>query len=234
MSENPWRYFRSISDKFIRRVRSGEGKAFSPDGVADFSPEPLGWYVQVPNMYPEITEDQAVAILGGKRPWEEKKVELNPWRYFRRVGDNYVRRVREGDRGSVFYRSGGRIESGDLAWYLAQKDYTEITESEAIDILGGRPWEPAITLEPDPQPATPTADPSPPVPSSAFSVQIGGDHYKDLPIQPIEYCQRNGLGAVESFVVKYVTRWRTKGGVEDLRKAIHLLEMLIEMEAKHA
>ena len=159
----------------------------------------------------------------------------NPWRYFRRVGDDAIRRVRQGECGTIFYRGGGQSLGDYLPWYLEQrKDHVEITESEAVDILGGRPWEPAITLEPDPQPATPTADPSPPVPSSAFSVQIGGDHYKDLPIQPIEYCQRNGLGAVESFVVKYVTRWRTKGGVEDLRKAIHLLEMLIEMEAKHA
>lgn len=61
--------------------------------------------------------------------------------------------------------------------------------------------------------------------------QIGGDHYKGCPIQPVEYCHRNGLGCCESAVVKYVTRWRSKNGIEDLRKAIHYLELLIEMEA---
>lgn len=97
------------------------------------------------------------------------------------------------------------------------------TKAEAAAILGDRPWEtqsPATSVQPAPVP-------------TAFAKQIGGDHYKHLPIQPIEYCQRNGLGAVESFVVKYVTRWKNKGGIEDLRKAIHLLEMLVEMEKSH-
>ena len=65
---------------------------------------------------------------------------------------------------------------------------------------------------------------------SAFDTQEGGDHYSKLAIQPIEYCQRNELGTCESFVVKYVTRWKDKGGVQDLRKARHVLDLLIEME----
>ena len=59
--------------------------------------------------------------------------------------------------------------------------------------------------------------------------QVGGDHYK-LPIQPVEYCQRNGLNCCESNAIKYITRHKAKGGKEDLEKAIHYLEMLIEME----
>ena len=59
--------------------------------------------------------------------------------------------------------------------------------------------------------------------------QEGGTHYKDMPIQPIEYIHRNGLGFIEGCVIKYVTRWKSKGGVEDLRKAIHYLDMLIEL-----
>jgi hypothetical protein len=66
--------------------------------------------------------------------------------------------------------------------------------------------------------------------ASPMAVQIGGDHYKKYAIQPAEYALRNGLGFVEANVVKYTTRWRNKGGVEDLRKAIHYLEMLIEFE----
>lgn len=61
---------------------------------------------------------------------------------------------------------------------------------------------------------------------SADNRQVGGAHYKDLPIQPTEYIQRNGLAWCEGNVVKYVTRHRTKGGVEDINKAIHYLELL--------
>lgn len=67
-----------------------------------------------------------------------------------------------------------------------------------------------------------------PYPPRALDVQEGGDHYKALAIQPVEYIQRNGLGFCEGNVVKYVTRWRTKNGVEDLRKARHYIDLLIE------
>jgi len=59
--------------------------------------------------------------------------------------------------------------------------------------------------------------------------QVGGDHYK-TGIQPVVYNQVNNLGFCEGNVVKYVTRHQRKGGVEDLKKAIHYLEMLIEIE----
>lgn len=61
--------------------------------------------------------------------------------------------------------------------------------------------------------------------------QVGGSHYKDMAIQPVEYIHRNGLGFIEGCVVKYVSRWRVKGGVEDLRKARHFIDLLIELEA---
>ena len=67
---------------------------------------------------------------------------------------------------------------------------------------------------------------------SALEQQEGGSHYKDLPIQPVEYCHRNGLGFCESSVIKYVTRWRSKNGLDDLRKARHFIDLLIEMESK--
>lgn len=66
----------------------------------------------------------------------------------------------------------------------------------------------------------------------ATTKQEGGDHYKKLKIQPMEYCHANGLGACETNVVKYVTRWRDKGGLGDIRKAIHCLELLIHYETK--
>lgn len=60
--------------------------------------------------------------------------------------------------------------------------------------------------------------------------QVGGDWYKNLAIQPIEYCQKNNLNMAESGVVKYVTRHKYKGGEEDIHKAIHLLEILLDIE----
>lgn len=67
--------------------------------------------------------------------------------------------------------------------------------------------------------------------TSALSVQVAGGHYKDLKIQPVEYIHANGLPFMEGSVVKYVTRWRNKGGLDDLKKARHFLDMLIELEA---
>ena len=68
-----------------------------------------------------------------------------------------------------------------------------------------------------------------PTTSSSFGTQVGGTHYQHLAIQPNEYITKNNLGWNEANVVKYITRWRSKGGVEDLRKARHYLDMLIEM-----
>jgi hypothetical protein len=61
-------------------------------------------------------------------------------------------------------------------------------------------------------------------------MQIGGDHYANKKIQPIEYIMANDLNFCEGNVVKYITRWREKGGVESLRKIKHYVDFLIEEE----
>ena len=55
---------------------------------------------------------------------------------------------------------------------------------------------------------------------SALDTQIGGGHYKTKGIQPVEYIFANDLNFFEGNIVKYITRWRDKGGVEDLSKVI--------------
>ena len=65
---------------------------------------------------------------------------------------------------------------------------------------------------------------------SALKEQEGGSHYKNFAIQPVEYIHHNGLGYIEGNVVKYVTRHRSKGQAADIRKAIHYLELILEME----
>ena len=65
---------------------------------------------------------------------------------------------------------------------------------------------------------------------SALNTQIGGSHYKNLPIQPVEFIERNNLGFCAGNVIKYVCRYKNKNGIEDLKKAKHYLELLIEIE----
>lgn len=64
----------------------------------------------------------------------------------------------------------------------------------------------------------------------ALATQVGGGHYKSMAIQPFEYIHKNGIGFAEGCAIKYLSRWRAKGGVEDLRKARHFIDLLIEME----
>jgi len=68
------------------------------------------------------------------------------------------------------------------------------------------------------------------LPYTPLDRQVDGNHYTNMAIQPAEYILANELGFAEGNVVKYVSRWRNKGGVTDLEKAKHYLEMLI---AKH-
>lgn len=63
-----------------------------------------------------------------------------------------------------------------------------------------------------------------------LNVQVGGGHYKDLKIQPIEYIHANNLGYCEANVVKYISRWRSKGGLQDLEKVKHYVDLLIKLE----
>ena len=64
----------------------------------------------------------------------------------------------------------------------------------------------------------------------ATDTQIGGNHYTKLAIQPMHYSMENRLDALQHTVIKYVTRFRDKNGIEDLEKAKHCIDMLIEFE----
>ena len=63
----------------------------------------------------------------------------------------------------------------------------------------------------------------------SLDVQVGGSHYKDMVIQPAEYCEYNKIPALEAGVIKYVSRHMDKNGVQDLNKAKDLIDMIIEM-----
>lgn len=67
---------------------------------------------------------------------------------------------------------------------------------------------------------------------SAMDTQVGGGHYKNMNIQPMEYSMANGLDACQHTAIKYISRFRQKGGIQDLEKAKHVIDMLIEFELK--
>lgn len=68
----------------------------------------------------------------------------------------------------------------------------------------------------------------------SWDQQVAGGHYKTQPIQPMAYSMANGLDALQHTIIKYVSRFREKGGLQDLDKAIHCINMLKEWEQREA
>ena len=66
--------------------------------------------------------------------------------------------------------------------------------------------------------------------SKATDVQVGGDHYKDFEIMPIEYISKNKLDFLEGNIIKYISRHRNKNGAEDIIKIIHYAHLILELE----
>lgn len=66
--------------------------------------------------------------------------------------------------------------------------------------------------------------------TKALDLQTGGNHYKSLGIQPVEYIHANSLTYLEGNVIKYVTRHAAKGKVIDLEKAKHYIDLIIQMK----
>lgn len=64
----------------------------------------------------------------------------------------------------------------------------------------------------------------------ASETQIGGNHYSDMAIQPTEFIHKNNLSFIQGNIIKYVCRYKSKGGIEDLNKAKHYIDLLIEFE----
>ena len=64
----------------------------------------------------------------------------------------------------------------------------------------------------------------------ASEIQVGGNHYKKFKIQPAEFCYYNNIPYLEATAIKYLCRWKDKGGIQDLEKAKHFIDLLIEFE----
>ena len=64
----------------------------------------------------------------------------------------------------------------------------------------------------------------------ATDLQVGGDHYKNMAIQPLEFVMANDLNFCEANIVKYITRHHAKGGAEDVKKVIHYAQLLLQLK----
>jgi hypothetical protein len=69
--------------------------------------------------------------------------------------------------------------------------------------------------------------------TNPLDVQVDGNHYKQMKIQPVEFIHANGIPYLEGNVIKYISRWRNKNGMADLEKAKHYIELLIELEGRN-
>jgi len=65
---------------------------------------------------------------------------------------------------------------------------------------------------------------------SSYDTQVGGDHYKDMKIQPSEFINKNKMQFAEGNAIKYICRHQKKGGKQDLEKAKHYIDMIIERD----
>jgi hypothetical protein len=67
-------------------------------------------------------------------------------------------------------------------------------------------------------------------PDGALANQVGGEHYKSMPIQPAEFIHKNNIGYLQGNVIKYVCRHASKGGPQDIRKAIHYCRLILKLQ----
>ena len=105
--------------------------------------------------------------------------------------------------------------------YYNNKNYTIIPSTQIADLEPEKStdWAPA-----------PTDIEAMNKSKKASQTQIGGNHYSDMAIQPTEFIHKNGLSFIQGNVIKYVCRYKDKVGIEDLNKAKHYIDLLIELE----
>lgn len=109
------------------------------------------------------------------------------------------------------------LQKGFFAWRFELARRPQLIEHASQATIDARAARPQWRTEELP-PTTPTV----------LGTQVGGSHYTDCAIQPISYIWANKLGFSEGNIVKYISRWKAKGGIKDLRKAHHHTALLIE------
>ena len=155
------------------------------------------------------TEEEAERILGMAHQLGYK------WH----TGKNYENNTEWGDCESTtcYYFFEGGYSDYD---YFKKNDYTIIPSTQIADFEEKKStdWSPA------------PEDIEVMKKEKASETQIGGSHYSNMAIQPTEFIHKNGLSFIQGNVIKYVCRYKDKGGIEDLNKAKHYIDLLIEFE----
>lgn len=131
-------------------------------------------------------------------------------------------------QGAPFGVITGWDDMADEVTITAHTGDTAVVSLHSLIPVGGGQWQLDAGVDLD-LPAL-TTEYGDDVEVNPLEVQEGGSHYKTLAIQPMEYSMANKLDACQHTIIKYVTRFRDKGGVEDLRKARHTIDMLIHFE----
>lgn len=114
------------------------------------------------------------------------------------------------------------------SWYHG-KSIDGLEEGDSLALYGDGDMQ-MIVREPEDIPAATANVLIQGVAHNATDTQTGGTHYKDMPIQPVEYIHANKLGYFEGNVIKYVSRHRARNGEEDIDKAIHYLQLIKQMQ----
>ena len=91
-------------------------------------------------------------------------------------------------------------------------------EREGINSASSQDWD---AVRPDIAEPNDATDP--------LTYQVGGDHYTKKKIQPVEYIHANKMDYMDGAIVKYISRWRDKGGVKDLRKIKQFVDLIIKL-----
>lgn len=157
MVEKNMRYFACRGEPrypAITRFVGESGMIYGSDGSSCEANQNLRWHEE---NEPEVTEDEAINIVGGKRPWEpEPQSPATTARYFLGAYSNECVRRFVGNSGCIYFKDGSFKETPrDLDWHI--KNFRETTEATAINIVGGRPWEtqsPATAVQPAPTPTS--------------------------------------------------------------------------------
>lgn len=147
-----------------------------------------------------------------------------------RTRDGNIATIVEPEHISARFPIGATNSVGGFVTYTRDGDYSTEGESchDLIELILAAPTTPTPRMPTVKASATePTARR---VEQSALAVQVGGTHYKDFAIQPVEYIHANKLGFCEGNVVKYITRHAAKNGADDIRKVIHYCQLLLELQ----
>lgn len=108
------------------------------------------------------------------------------------------------------------VKAGNL-WYFANGKLSVREEPQDEDLID--PWSADDRIESYLARKLETAN----------DIQIGGEHYKSKAIQPWDFIASNNIPFLEGNAIKYLARWRDKGGIEDLKKAQHYVQKAIEV-----